>query len=932
MNLNIKKVGKAVAGSALLVGATLTGAAGLAAAQDSGSNSMDLGDYPTPFVSEDGQVQSTIVVGENAKTADVVGAINVAGSLGQAAMTEEEVSAGSSAASWSATNGVSLDTSNDQLFFNDNIDEVRQTLTEDQLDILQSHDVLTGDAQQEVEQYLYVGEQKVQYTQPGDSDGDPVLNVMNPSSVDVDGQNLYRLQANFEDGVEFEETAGEKNEDVYGEEMDLFGKTFTISQDSFTSGNTGQLILYGSSQDVQISSGESATVTIDGEDHTIAVQAVNTEGVVYSVDGEAAEQDDLDETFDIGDTEVRIDSKIDLQDDQGSATFSVGSEKLVLEDDSPVMTGDDEEDVEGTHVGLSTTGDGDISDTNEPVELSSIEIAVGADDSDNDYVAAGESFEDPVFDDLEFHFAGLNPDAESDDTPQVEFTADDETATVSFEDGDDSASLGFVHPANTDSDGFGANSLADEDGDAIHVYEGAAVEEDEYFVSDAGDFDHMWEVTGIDADTADQNSDHGEEATVDLEDKVSGASVEVDVTHTSSNSNNVYSGTEVIDGQTYEFTVSGADTENTTVSATYGDDTTHHVYSAVDTESGASVAFLKSQTDAVSSNSGDFSSNDQTETIVLPSTESSGTQELDITFSDDNDAVSVAIGDNAAESISSSSDSTSEREVTVGSMTYDVTLTVDSAPADDEVDYSVDIDPQVTGGEDIAGPSAAVIQPQDDDDNEGSYLVTPGVDSDDDEMDIGSSNAEVHYDGEDYNGKTLDETDEDVESNYNTYGTYTELDTDEQGMFTLNIPDAQATAGAAFTGQDGELSASGSAGSVTTMSPTGWPDAAALDSEVSGSDRNGNLILVGGPAVNTLTEELASANKTWTADQYSEGDYVLDLTDGFQNDDGNHALVVAGYGAEDTTAAANYLANYQDNMDEMDGETTLQKSTVSTSQ
>jgi len=81
----LKKYGAALAGSAVLLGATLTGAS---------ASNHDLGDYPQPFVDEDGDVQSSIVVGEDAATADVVGAIDIAGSLGQQAFSN--VSSGSS--------------------------------------------------------------------------------------------------------------------------------------------------------------------------------------------------------------------------------------------------------------------------------------------------------------------------------------------------------------------------------------------------------------------------------------------------------------------------------------------------------------------------------------------------------------------------------------------------------------------------------------------------------------------------------------------------------------------------------------------------------------------------------------------------------------------------------------------------------------------
>jgi S-layer protein (TIGR01564 family) len=128
----IKKAGKAVAGSALLVGATLTGAAGLAAAQDSGSSGEDSGDlsladYPTPFVGEDGTVNTAVVVGEQAATIDVVGAINIAGSLGNQAFTTEQVSAEGGSFGFSATQGVTLTTANDDLYYGDSLNEVRDT-------------------------------------------------------------------------------------------------------------------------------------------------------------------------------------------------------------------------------------------------------------------------------------------------------------------------------------------------------------------------------------------------------------------------------------------------------------------------------------------------------------------------------------------------------------------------------------------------------------------------------------------------------------------------------------------------------------------------------------------------------------------------------------------------------------------------------------
>jgi len=87
----LKSYGKAIAGSALLVGATLTGAAGLASAQSGSSGDATLADYPHPFVDDEGNLDSTVVVGTDGKQADVVSAIDIAGNLGNNAFSSETV-------------------------------------------------------------------------------------------------------------------------------------------------------------------------------------------------------------------------------------------------------------------------------------------------------------------------------------------------------------------------------------------------------------------------------------------------------------------------------------------------------------------------------------------------------------------------------------------------------------------------------------------------------------------------------------------------------------------------------------------------------------------------------------------------------------------------------------------------------------------------
>ena len=92
---------------------------------------------------------------------------------------------------------------------------------------------------------------------------------------------------------------------------------------------------------------------------------------------------------------------------------------------------------------------------------------------------------------------------------------------------------------------------------------------------------------------------------------------------------------------------------------------------------------------------------------------------------------------------------------------------------------------------------------------------------------------------------------------------------------------------------------------------------AKLDTEVNSEDKAGNLILIGGPSVNTLVKELLSAEwnttDTYTAwlDHFSSGEAMIKLVeDAFG--DGSLALIVAGTDAADTVEACHVLQNYDD--------------------
>jgi len=148
-------------------------------------------------------------------------------------------------------------------------------------------------------------------------------------------------------------------------------------------------------------------------------------------------------------------------------------------------------------------------------------------------------------------------------------------------------------------------------------------------------------------------------------------------------------------------------------------------------------------------------------------------------------------------------------------------------------------------------------------------------------------------------------------------GTGARVSDDSVVNVTFEIPVKRASYGtggwgtATYTLSVGDSQSFESATTITLESVSGGvnyvsPGFAVLDNELSTVDKP--VILVGGPAINSLVQQLG--NKTLTLDEWRSGNYtdkaIIDLIeDAF---DGNAALVVAGYEADDTRIAARLLA------------------------
>ena len=132
----VKRVAAISAGAAL-TGASIFGAVAAA----------DLGDYPTPFVSADGQLVGLVVVGADAAAADIVGAGDIISTLTQAAVSETDASTTTTTVSGGKSKDVNLGAAisadlGTQLD-DDDVSGLQDTTVEFNSNTLNIHDVIT---------------------------------------------------------------------------------------------------------------------------------------------------------------------------------------------------------------------------------------------------------------------------------------------------------------------------------------------------------------------------------------------------------------------------------------------------------------------------------------------------------------------------------------------------------------------------------------------------------------------------------------------------------------------------------------------------------------------------------------------------------------------------------------------------------------------
>lgn len=930
--MKVKKVVQKIAaiGAGLsMVGATILGAM-----------AADLSEYPDPLFIQNGQFDGVIVVGDRAAAEDVVGAINVATSLqyavGQPVATPSQPGGSGGVLSVSG-DAVSISEPNDMLEIRERIGLVRETLTEFDLAGLQGGTIVTDEGATDYNQYLRFEDAVLTNATdfiPGGSvtfeeDEDDVVGDYLKMK---DGDDMFEYEIEFEEGVQ-STLDGTELDDLEDEEINLLGKVFAIVDTRAVAvAGTGNysltLELLGGDVLDTMEEGETRTYTIDGKEYEVNLLIVsdNLNSAKFVVNGEVT--DDLTD----GETDVMRDGvEVGIRDilpneaeeETGGdlVEFFLGANKIELQDGN---SGDDLFDVAGVEVHEEDIEDGRVKirasnlTGGEGIEIQKIEYRLRSDSPKGDvFVPPGhgvkEYLDEPegmLSDVWDIRYEGLMDsgvsiiriDANGDDSYDLQFTnregleydvpfvdnSRDDFAGFKWGDEDDDFVFneGFINASGHGTLSGGSGTLGN--GQTINLTTGVMsglpldacdnilnVDEDDFFVltddpQDETSFTHVLTYEAI--DTTNNELTFNDEATGQRE-----------VSYTTTGMLNScllgFANTLVVGGNTYRvFVGAGNNTRGPrsgTENASVGN---------------ASLGFFPL---AVDQNADGVVHGDEVQVVV------NGGGILDLgnqSFGNNSDNTIIWLNsptNGAGKSIT--------RARTAAAGGFDVQLRTLSSEFDGNGvldsgrDENITIQLNATAGNNV---DLEVTTPQ-------NFTFTNSAGE-------GVSVTMLAM-------ESLDE--EDLRQGLSTYGAFFEQ-TDEDSTndaedLTIEYPLSQRGADVFLVFGETQTSRVGAgAGGAVVLNPINV-GAAKLASEVAGQEMTTNMILVGGPCINSAAASAMGSDEPLCgeASGIAAGTAVIKL---LEHGD-TVSLLVAGYDKDDTRRAAKVLAEYRDWADKLVG-------------
>jgi hypothetical protein len=822
-----------------------------------GALAYDLSDYPAPFV-EDGVFDGLIVVGANAKPIDTLGSIDIAAALQAASVTTVDME-GSSSGSTLSGDVAKVEGGSNMLELGEDPESVLGSFDDGDLDALASGVLSTSEETTTYDQYLDLLPGNVVTFQESDSE----LNdkVVGDFWYVAGGNGIFSYEIQFNDGFESETEITSTGATTYllpdleDEVMYMFGNTYSVARAEIDTVNDPAFaiemeLLRGDFSDT-LQEGETQVYELNGVEYEVTVLAIDDSNgkVMFLING------DVSDLLSDGDTD-RLDNGVE-----------VGVRNVIVNEAEETTGGDLVEFYLGSE--KITLADDDTSSTADPKD-GYVDI------SDNTYDKGD----------------GFNLQISASEPSSSKFSVDSIEFIVSTEGNEDL----WVGPGQTLREAFVAED--DEKADILFfenldfLYEGLTEEQTSTFeIRSSGKDKYNLEFTNTDGDEYSVQFIENEGTIAVLGDG------DDRLLFPTSDNVTLFSGAEMDEGDMFILSDENVtnvkdDTVTRIIQLDNIDDGNEKVefkdlaggtytgnYDATgvgDVKIGSeSYDFKMNLTTNASIEYFDFNGDGDYETIIDSATDSGtyttapitvrGGLYADFTFTNAGPFVTDANGKLRVD---------------------DATMAVTEALAAVTLSYAYDTSIVDTASL-VAGKTFVM------------NIAVDGTDLDELDSSLGAQTLPLGgtlYEPEDQN---------DYEVGMDSFGTLYEYegDTDEPSDLTVTVPRDQREAQLFVVASETTVRKKSVGGSYEIVNPLP-PGFSVLDNEVDLGDAN--MIVVGGPCVNTIAAAMLDNPEVCT-EGFEMGKARIEL----YNVEGTYALLVAGYGAQDTRGAAYVLSDYE---------------------
>lgn len=304
-----------------------------------GASAANLSDYPAPFVVNGTPASNlAVIVGDQADGADVIGAVDIIQSLQSMAVVKSAGAGTGPSQLVVEGDAVEIGSTSDLLEIGESLGDVRETLTEVDLDMLKGGQIVTDKGSTEYNQYLRlpINTTSFNVSSPQPIHGAVIFSEDERDRVGHylflnDGDLVFQWELEFEEGLE-SEIEGDDLKDLEDEDITILGQPFVLVDSDLSVNNllalggganitagtrNPQLVLemIGGAVSAVLGENDAQTFVVDGKEYEVEVLVISEtsaggEGSVkFRINGEIT--DELED----GETDVLADgTQIGIRD------------------------------------------------------------------------------------------------------------------------------------------------------------------------------------------------------------------------------------------------------------------------------------------------------------------------------------------------------------------------------------------------------------------------------------------------------------------------------------------------------------------------------------------------------------------------------------------------------------------------------------------